>query len=433
VNSEQLLQGTWRLGDGLRGSRFFRQAAATYGTQLLMAVFGLASTIIVARALGPAGRGEYAVAVAIGAIGVQLFNLGLPSANSYFVARDRTLLPSLLANALCASFLFGAAAALAVGVELLLWGRAPLHGPLLWFSVLWIPVGLAYLLTVNLLMGLLEVRLYNIVELLNRALATALVIGAVLLGARTPAEVFLPVLLGMIFGFGIALLAVKKFVQGRASLSFDLFRRNFHLGWKAYLSCLFCFLLIRIDLLMVKSMQGSTAAGYYSISGSVADYLFLLPVAVGTILFPKLSGMLNDEQKRALTVKAVVGTGLGLLALLVTLGLSASWVVPFLFGRAFAPAVPPILLLLPGILFMGLQVVMVQYVNSRGFPVSVVVLWVLTTVLNIGANLWTIPRYGINGAAVVSSISYLLVLLGVIWITWTKKAIPSAKPLTTAP
>ncbi len=402
-------------------SRFVRQAAGTYGTQLLMAVFGLASSIIVARALGPAGRGEYAVAVAIGAIGVQLLNLGLPSANSYFVSQDRTLLPSLLANALCASFIFGAAAAVAVSIELLLWGRAPLRGPLLWFSLLWIPFGLAYLLTVNLLMGLLEVRLYNIVELLNRVLATVFVIGAVLLGARTPATVFLPMLLAMVLGFGIALLILKRFLHGGASLSFDLFRRNFQLGWKAYLSCLFSFLLIRIDLLMVKSKLGATGAGYYSIAGTVADYLFLLPVAVGAILFPRLSAMPNDQQKRALTLKAAASTGLGLLALLLILGLSANWAVPFLFGKAFTPAVLPILLLLPGILFLGLEVVLVQYLNSCGFPVNVVALWIVATALNVGANLWTIPRYGINGAAVVSSISYLFVLLGVIWITFTRR------------
>ncbi len=409
-----------RFQDEIVRSRFARQAAGTYGTQLLMAVLGLVSSIIVARALGPSGRGDYAVAVAISAVGVQFLNLGLPSANSYFVSQDRTLLPALLANSLYASFLFGGAAALVVGAAFYFWSHAPLHGALLGLSLLWIPFSLAYLLTVNLLMGLLEVRRYNIVELLNRVLATVFIIVVIMLGARSPAAVFLAVLLALILGFGIAILALKKFVHAHPSLSLDLFRRNFQLGWRVYLSCLFAFLLIRVDLLMVRSMLGATAAGYYSISGTVADYLFLLPVAVGAILFPKLSAVPNDEQKRALTLKAVATTGLGLLTLLLMLGLSAKWVVPVLFGTAFTPAVLPILLLLPGILFLGLQVVLVQYVNSCGFPVSVVVLWVLATVLNIGANLWTIPRYGINGAAVVSSISYLVVLLGVVWITFTR-------------
>jgi O-antigen/teichoic acid export membrane protein len=183
--------------------------------------------------------------------------------------------------------------------------------------------------------------------------------------------------------------------------------------------------------LMVKSLQGPVAAGYYSIAGTIADGILLLPVAIAAILFPKLSGMSSDAAKRSVTVKATAGTGLGLLALLLVLAVSARSIVPILFGQAFAPAVPPVLFLLPGILFLGLETVVVQYLNSCGFPVSVVALWVLATALNIGSNFWAIPRYGINGAAIVSSISYLFAFLGVIWITWAKtKAMPSAKQQT---
>jgi O-antigen/teichoic acid export membrane protein len=99
------------------------------------------------------------------------------------------------------------------------------------------------------------------------------------------------------------------------------------------------------------------------------------------------------------------------------LALCARFVIVLLFGSAFAPSATPVLFLLPGILFLGIETVLVQYLNSCGFPFSVVVLWIGSTVLNIGANLWAIPRYGINGAAAVSSVSYLFALLGIIWIT----------------
>src|SRR5260370_29109814 len=138
-------QGTWKLGIGLRRSRFFREAAGTYGTQLIMAGFSLVSSIIVTRVLGPAGRGDYAAAVAIGAIGVQLLNLGLSSSNSYFVAKDRPLLPQLLATALAASFLLGGLGAATLGATFYAWSRAPLHGRLLALSLVWIPFGLAYM------------------------------------------------------------------------------------------------------------------------------------------------------------------------------------------------------------------------------------------------------------------------------------------------
>ena len=404
----------------IAGSSFIRQAAGTYSTQLLMAALGVCSSVIAARALGPAGRGTYAVAAAIGAIGVQFLNLGLHSTNSYFLSKDHSLLPSLLANALFAGFLLGGAGAIVLGGTFYLWNQAPLNGFMLLLAVLWIPVGTAYLLVVNLLMGLLRVRLYNTIELVNKVLAVASVAGAVLLGARRPEVLFSLVLLAMLAGFLLALRALLRLSPGRVQPSFHLFRQNFRLGWKVYICCLLAFIVIKIDLLMVKSMLGATAAGYYSIPGTLADYVLLLPTGVAAILFPKLSGMTDDSQKRSLLLKAVAGSSAVLLGILAILALCARFIIVLLFGRAFAPSATPVLFLLPGILFLGIETVLVQYLNSRGFPSSVVALWIGSTVLNIGANLWAIPRYSINGAAAVSSVSYFFALLGVIWITHAK-------------
>ena len=60
----------------------------TYATRILLIGIGLVSAVIVARLLGPQGRGIYAVAAATGALGVQFGNLGLHTSNIYFVARD---------------------------------------------------------------------------------------------------------------------------------------------------------------------------------------------------------------------------------------------------------------------------------------------------------------------------------------------------------
>src|SRR5215469_11623696 len=84
---------------------FCRQVAGTYATQISALVLGLLVSIAVARSLGPAGRGEYAVAMAIGTLGVQFGNLGLHASNTFQVATDRRHLPVLLANSLATSLL----------------------------------------------------------------------------------------------------------------------------------------------------------------------------------------------------------------------------------------------------------------------------------------------------------------------------------------
>jgi O-antigen/teichoic acid export membrane protein len=296
-------------------------------------------------------------------------------------------------------------------------GFAPIGGSLMVLALAGIPVGLAYLFAVNLLMGIREVRLYNTIELMNKALAAALIIAVVSVRTKTPEVLFLVVLVAQAVSLGLALRILGKFSDFTMPPSMSLFRKNLGVGWKVYLSCVFGFLVVRIDLLMVRSMLGAAATGYYSVVGSLGDYVLMLPAAVSALLFPKLSGLQNEKEKQALTLKASAAICLTLLVIVAVLALSAKWVIILLFGKAFAPASTALLLLAPGVFFLGVEVVLVQYLNSCGFPVSVVVLWIISTILNIGLNLWAIPAYGINGAAAVSSVSYLIALFGVAWIT----------------
>ena len=76
-----------------------RQVAETFGTRLFLILINAVNTILIARILGPEGRGEYAVAIAVSAIGAQLLARA-SSANTYFVAGDRSLLGGLTSNSI---------------------------------------------------------------------------------------------------------------------------------------------------------------------------------------------------------------------------------------------------------------------------------------------------------------------------------------------
>ena len=406
---------------GLFHSRFFRYVLGIYGTQVTVAAVGLITGVAVARVLGPEGRGAYAVAAVISVIGVQLGSLGMQGSNSYFVARDRTMLAPTLVNSLVVSLVVGSAGGAACWLIFRTFpGAVPIDSSLMVLAILGIPIGLAYFFIINLLMALQEVRIFNIIELSNKVLAALFIVGAVASRARTAQAFLLLVLLAQTVCLGLALRILIKFCDSPMTPSVSVFRKNFSIGWKVYLSCVFGFLVVRIDLLMVRSLSGAAPAGYYSIVGSLGDYVLMLPTAVSMLLFPKLSSIHDESEKRTLTLKAVAVTSLALAAVLLLLVVSGKVIIGLLFGKAFLPASTAVFFLAPGILFLGVEVVLVQYLNSCGFPASVVVLWIFSTFLNIGLNWWAIPAYGINGAAAVSSISYLFALGGVAWMTRRK-------------
>jgi O-antigen/teichoic acid export membrane protein len=390
-------------------SDFVRKVMETYATRVLLIGVGLVTSVAIARMLGPTGRGLYAVAAATGTLGVQFGNMGLHAANVYFVARDPDSLSELVANSLAVSLGFGGLVSVALAIVFHLFPNLiALHGMTLFLTLIWIPLGLAYLLMQNLMLGVHDVRGYNLLETVNRILPLAFIAGLAFLRQRSVAT---------FFGAGVVALAIgSTWTWTRLRLqcargpviSLALFRASIRYALKAYLAALFAFLVLRADLFMVQHMLGVEQAGYYSVASSMADYISVIAVVIGTILFPRLSAMTDMNEKLNLTQKTAWATAGVLLPLLLLASLLARPAVHLLFGAAFLPAALAFILLMPGMLFLGINSVAVQFLNSIGYPKSVVVVWGLCCVFNICVDVWAIPHFGIAGASVVSSVSYFL-------------------------
>ena len=409
-----------RLWRAAAGTELRRNVLETYCTRLLVVVVTFATTVVIARDLGPTGRGFYAVATTLGAIGVQFGNLGLHASNTYYVAKDRGLLPVLIGNTLAVVFVVCVVAALG-GIGFAFWPMAsPIHGTLLLLALASVPVGLAYMLTQGLLLGVNEVRAYNNIECGGKLLALMLICILAMIHGDTVELFFGATLLSVVLTFLWGLLRLRRVSTELPKLSLAAFRQSIGVGGRAYTIAFFGFLLLRVDLLMVKYMLGATEAGYYSISQLLAENTMMFPVVVGLLLFPKLSATKEKEEKVRLANKAVLVTAALMFPVVVIAALAAGPIISIAFGRNFLPAVAPFAWLMPGTYFLGIETVMVQLLNSEGFPSIIVAAWIVDTIINVALNFWAIPRYGITGASVVSSVCYFLMFLIVSAVVWKR-------------
>jgi O-antigen/teichoic acid export membrane protein len=76
------------------------------------------------------------------------------------------------------------------------------------------------------------------------------------------------------------------------------------------------------------------------------------------------------------------------------------------YGTQFTDAGVALRLILPGIVAYSVVAVLSRYIIGRGRPGIGTFVLVAGLVLNVAANLILVPRFGINGAAASSSISY---------------------------
>lgn len=395
----------------LLSSDFIRKVGETFAARLVLIAIGFVTTVVVARILGPEGRGLYAVAVAVGAIGVQFGNLGLPSSNTYSVSRDRLLLAQLTGNALVIGIGLGACAALAAWVVFSIWpALAPVQGWLLVLALAWVPFGLTYLLQQNLLIGINEVRAYNLIDIAINGLALLMTVMLIAAGRVIPEYVMLIGVLTVAIGVCLTYLRIRPHLQGVLRPSFALFNTTARYGFKAYLACLFAYVLLKSNIVIVQYMLGAEQAGYFSIASALADVVYMLPVVVGIILFPRLAAMQNEDERYHLCVRTASVLGILMAGIALVVGLLAEPLVRILFGEAYVPATPAFLWLLPAIVILSVNTVYMNYFAAIGMPLVAVYSPAVSLVVGIVFSVVLIVPLGLIGVSIASGIAYSLML-----------------------
>lgn len=391
-------------------SVFATNVASSYATRLGIMVIGLANTVIVSRWLGPEGRGIYAVAVAVATVAVQFGNFGMQASSCFQVAKQPELLPRLLGNAGVIAAVCGGGAALVTCAALIAYPRvAHLPQTELLLALVWIPIGIAYLLLQNLLLGIHEIGAYNRIEFGSKLFGVICLVGLIGLGLVSVPSFVAASLAVFAVGLVSAFHRLNSIANERLRPSLTLIKSGYRIGLRAYGVMFLSFLVLRIDLLMVNSLLGAAQAGYYSIAATMADYVAMLPAVVASLLFPKLVSTVDPQHRKLLATKITIATATVLLPTVVAAALLTRPVVKVLFGAAYMPAASAFVWLMPGMFFLGIETVVVQLINSYGYPAILLYVWAVCCALNIGLNLWAIPVFGITGASMVSSVCYTLI------------------------
>lgn len=389
---------------------FWARVAGTTGTRVLLLLLVVASSVLSARVLGPQGLGVLTVMLTLGALGVQLGTLGLPSAAAYLAATRRDSLPALIGGSLLGGLAFGSLLAAGMyGLFLLVPALAPLPADgLLLAALAWIPFSLLSLLLLNILLGLGRIPAYNVAQLLQGAAALMLMLALYATGRASVPGFYAASLVPLIVGTALLLIVVLRAAGGAARLpSAVLVRSAAGYGFRAYLALLFSFTVLKFDLLMIARMLGQTDAGHYAIASSGGELVTLPFAALGTVLFGAVasSGVQWVFVRRVTLIAAVV-----LLPCVVAAAFLAAPAVRIVFGAEYLPAVPAILWLLPGLYALGVNTILMHWFAATGMPLVTVLSPALASVLNVLLNLLLLPRLGIAGAALSSTAAYAVML-----------------------
>jgi O-antigen/teichoic acid export membrane protein len=391
---------------------FSAKVAWTFATRILMIFNSVAAGIIVARWLGTKGVGELAVINVAVATVVQLGSFGLPSSNTYLIAQDQERLRSAAINSLI--FVMIAGSLLALGLSALAEYRPDLFGfvspDLIRIAALSIPFQLLGLIGLNILLAIGKVREFNLLDLAGQSfvLINAVLVLIVLNGGLQTLVLWntaASTIVGLVIALSLAVSA-KKLAASKWRADMTLLRRMIQYGIKFHISILAAAIIVRADLLIVNHFRGPDEAGVYSVASQSGLLLMLLPGVIATLLFPRVTA----EQDTSGETTCLVTRYTTLIMFLCCLAaVPFSFLLPLVYGAAFSGATKLLLILLPGVYLIGLQSVLVQHFNAIGVPRAIPLYWVATLAVNLILVFALVPRFGAQGAAIASTVSYALI------------------------
>lgn len=392
--------------------RFISSLLTIAGGQFGCIAIAAIAEICFARLLGPAPRGLISLCLMAVAFGAMVGSLGSESTVVVWISRSRghhhsAWFPAVMLW-VATGCVFSASA-----WALLYWRVHPsfLKGitPGLAILVLWsIPVTVVFSVLMAMLVGEERFYLRSLISLTNRTAALlAFLIIIIPLGRRAETAI-IGNLAGLLVALGIAAAALRPFFRN----AWQILRAQAQLaptilfGIRGQAGTLASFFSYRLDVFVVNYFLDASQVGLYSLGVIISEALWQLPAIVAMALFPRTARTV-DAGADDFTCMILRQVSFITIVAALLIALASPVAIPLIFGARFTPSIAVIWWILPGTVALSLGKVVAADLTARGLvnhlPVSAVIGLILTLVLDF----LLIPRLGIQGAALASSVAYL--------------------------
>lgn len=361
--------------------------------------------ILTARLLGPHGRGIYAMPMVDAALVTAAYS-GLSSATSYFLLRANA------GRGIVAPALLGAGLFVSIGAVFTTIIAIIAHHP--WAALpaaLSLPGTAALMMVYGYATGVHRVRLNTSLALTNTGVLLVCMITAfIALGAQPGAAIIAWVIAGNIMGVAIVTWMIRdaktRFTR-TDSLAPSVWKYVAYAGRTGAVS-LVSLLNYRADVYIVAVFTEPAMLGMYTLAVTAAETLLAATQVTALVASPHI-GTLEERAAVDLVARCVRHNLLVATVCCGVLALVAPVVVQLFYGQAFVPMVPALRILLIGVVALSLGSPMSSFFTLRlGKPELPLLFAGISATICIVVSLLLVPRLGLVGAAIGSTVAYIV-------------------------
>ena len=395
--------------------------------QLVGTLFGLLAVMLVARELGSEGQGQYSLLVLFPIIIYTFLNLGTPAASVYFVAQNKYSLREIYSTNIFSCLLLSILSFLLGLVIVFHYKGYFFEGISDWFliSVLMVmPILFTQKNLQTLFQGKEDFEKFNVIVVLNQfglLFFSVLFVWVMKLGVIGAVMSFFSAqLLMMLVSLFLLRNSYGLFIPNSFSCAY--LKDSLTYGIKGHISNVLTFINYRFDMFIIAFLMDDMAVGIYSIAVALSEKIWIISQSVSSVLFARVSSLKTDLERNEFTI--VVARNMLMITAFggVFLAFAGQWLIVPLFGIEYADSIEPFLWLIPGVVFFSLGRIVANDFAGRGKPEINTYVSLVVAVTNIGLNFLMIPKYGVLGAALATSASYVLdVLLKSFVFCWSNQ------------
>ena len=390
-------------------SEYFKKTFSVLSTQVLILPLTVLAGIIIARFLGPAGKGSLTLIVLIATTMKLLGGMGMEFANVYYASKERKSLPNIISNNIVV-WLFSTTVLICIFILIRPFLCTSIlkniHPQIINFAIIVFPFILGYGFVQTLFQGLEKFKEYNILRISEPATKLTLVVLLIIVFKLNIKGGFIAILLSYVVPVILSIVLIKNYVKYPLSINKKHLVKSIKYGLKGQVGIFFQFFNYRLDMFLVSYYLDIREVGLYALSVVIAEFLWYIPNSISVTLFPKVSA--KDTRSANEFTRKVSRTSI---TIMLMAGSVICLVAPFLirlfYGERFIESVIPLRILIPGVIAFGMVKILTGHLHGRGKPQYGSIVTVCSLLLTILFDLLLIPRLGITGAALATTFAYL--------------------------
>lgn len=233
-------------------------------------------------------------------------------------------------------------------------------------------------------------------------------------GVLAPAIAYLiSVTICLIFGV-VMFLKIFSYFKYEDDFSGKLKKKLINYGFPLLLAAIGFTVIAQIDTLMLTSFRTLEEVGIYNVVLPTAMLLISLGSSLALVMLPFVSEYWASKKFEELS-KIIKNIYKNIFVIVVPLSLIvftfSDSILKYLFGEEFIVGSLSLQILSIGMILFSVATINNSIISAVGRPRLVTKFVLIAAILNVFLNLALIPSFGINGAAIATSMAYLAVLI----------------------